>query len=55
MHAPQIIWIFLSGIELGIYMVKNGQPKGDYDLGIYLVAAVVNVGLLYWGGFFSQP
>lgn len=54
MRAPQIIWIILTAMDFAIVLVKNGTPKGDYDVGIYIVALAVNIGLLWWGGFFTN-
>ena len=53
MKAPQIIMIIIMAMNLGINLVKNGEPKNEtYSFPLSLVSAVVNVGLLIWGGFF---
>ena len=54
MGIPQIIMIVIYGIGLGIHLAKNGEPREDkYSFGIELIAVICEVGLLYWGGFFS--
>jgi hypothetical protein len=51
---PQIIYIGLTLIGLGITMVKHGQPKsGKENFWTTFVATVIVFGLLYWGGFFN--
>ena len=53
MKAPQIIMIIIMAMNLGINLVKNGEPKNEtYSFPVSLVSVVVNVGLLIWGGFF---
>lgn len=51
--APQIIWIVLVAINLGIAFALNGQPSLPRSgLGAAIGAALMG-GLLYWGGFFT--
>lgn len=51
---PQIIWISLVSMELGICLVKNGQPKTDkYSFGWSLFSVIVSSIILYFGGFFG--
>ena len=53
MKAPQIIMIIIMAMNLGINLVKNGEPKNEtYSFSISLVSVVINIGLLIWGGFF---
>ena len=53
MKAPQIIMIIIMAMNLGINLVKNGEPKSEtYSFPVSLVSVVINVGLLIWGGFF---
>ena len=53
MQAPQIIIICLSAMALGITLAKNGEPEGNYCFGSTLFATVINISILYWGGFFG--
>lgn len=54
MKAPQIIMIALMAMNLGINLVKNGEPKDEtYSFPVSLISIVINVGLLIWGGFFG--
>lgn len=54
MHAPQIIYIVLVGIGLLITAAKHGEPKGDYNIGVQIIADGLMIGLLIWGGFFAS-
>lgn len=54
MGAPQIIYIILCAIGGVIIIARNGQPKtGNYSFGSWLIANVLALGLLWWGGFFA--
>jgi hypothetical protein len=53
MGAPQIIVIVLLALILGMALAKDGKPKGNWSFFGQLFGAVIHVGLLYWGGFFS--
>jgi hypothetical protein len=54
MHAPQIIYVILIGMNLGTALTKDGEPKsGTHDFVRSLIAAAMIFGLLWWGGFFS--
>lgn len=54
MKAPQIIMIALLGMNLGMHMVKHGEPReGTYSFPIQLVSTLMEIGLLVWGGFFG--
>jgi hypothetical protein len=55
MHAPQIIYIVLIGLNIVFVGYKHGQEKtGHYNLGGVTVSLLVVVGLMFWGGFFSH-
>lgn len=53
MGAPQIIFIVLTAMSAGIVMTKHGKPRDDYHFGHWIFAAAIQLGLLYWGGFFG--
>lgn len=54
MKLPQLILLGLMILALGITLAKHGQPKNDkYNFGISLIANAIEIGLLYWGGFFN--
>jgi hypothetical protein len=50
---PQLIFLALIVLNLGIVMAKNGQPRsGKHSFVANLIADGLLLGLLYWGGFF---
>lgn len=50
----QIIYIGLFCMSLGITLKEHGTPKkGTNNFWISLLAAVIQFGILYKGGFFS--
>ena len=54
MGLPQIILIGLFAMSLGTSMADHGKPKtGKESFGSSLVAVILMLGLLYWGGFFN--
>lgn len=53
MQAPQITFIVLATIGGTVSLVNHGKPKGDYNFIAWLVAAGIEIGVLYWGGFFG--
>ena len=54
MGTPQIIWLLLVGIGLGVDIARHGQPrKGTHSAGTSAVGLAVAAALLYWGGFFG--
>ena len=55
MKAPQIIYICLMAVCFGIELVKVGKPReGTHNPIAWIVMQGIMIGLLYWGGFFSQ-
>lgn len=50
---PQIIFIALNMIGLGIVLGKHGQPHDAYSAWVAVTAVIIDMGLLYWGGFFA--
>lgn len=53
MSIYAIIIIVLSAMSGGITLVKNGQDKGKYNFGVWLISAIITFTLLYLGGFFK--
>lgn len=54
MHWPQITWIALSCIGLGVTLQQHNQPKtGDNNFFHSLIASLIVAGLLWAGGFFG--
>lgn len=51
---PQIIMLFIYVCAFGIDLAKHGEKEErTYDAGKSLVVIIINIGLLWWGGFFS--
>ena len=54
MNGGQIGILVLLGMNVGLHLAKHGEPKeGKYNFGAALVANLIEVGLLYWGGFWA--
>lgn len=54
MGVPEIILLFFIAAGVGMHMARDGEPRRDrWNGGTALIAGAINVGLLYWGGFFS--
>jgi len=50
---PQGIWLAITFAGLGVVLAKDGEPKGNYSFGLTLACSIVNIAVLYWGGFFG--
>lgn len=54
MKLPQLIFLGWVILALGIVLAKNGQPRNDkYSFVASFISAAIQIGLLYWGGFFN--
>ncbi len=54
MHAPQIIWIVLAVLGVGISLAKDGEPKTDsHSFMTSVICTSIVASILYWGGFFG--
>lgn len=54
MGIPQICYIVIIALGLGITLAKHGEPKEDnYNFFTALFGAFIQVGLLILGGFFK--
>lgn len=52
MGLPEYVWIFLAGGSLFISLVKNGEPKGNYNFFAALIALGIEFWIVWSGGFF---
>jgi hypothetical protein len=50
---PQIIMIALIISSIVISIVNHGKKREPYNAYSVLIGAVLEVALLYWGGFFG--
>lgn len=52
---PQIIWLCLTLMALGISAALHGQNKRveKYNFFAAFIGAVITAAFLYWGGFFG--
>lgn len=54
MHAPQLIFLFITFIGLGAVSEKHGEKKtGEWNFWKVLLSEIISLSLLYWGGFFN--
>ena len=53
MGWPQIVMIVLLGLNIGIGLVKHGEPRENYNFWTILIGAILEAGLLYFGGFWK--
>ncbi len=54
MKAPQIIMIILFTTNVVLNLIKHGEHKNDkYNFWSSLIATLVWVVILKWGGFFK--
>jgi hypothetical protein len=52
MGVPQICYIVIITLGLGISLAKHGESQGDYNFFTTLIGAAIQIGLLILGGFF---
>ena len=53
MGVPQICYIVIITLGLGISLAKHGEPKEDkYNFFNALIGSAIQIGLLILGGFF---
>jgi hypothetical protein len=54
MTAPQIIILSLMSLNWLLTAHLHGKPKtGNYNIFITIVGNLINLAILYWGGFFA--
>ena len=51
---PQIIYLSLIFLSLGLHLGKHGESMGNYNFFVKLFDVCATLGLLYWGGFFGD-
>lgn len=52
--APQITFLVLYVLNLGVALAKHGEEEiRQYNFISRTVGILIQIGLLYWGGFFS--
>ncbi len=52
MQLPQLIFIAITMMALGISLAKDGQPSKISSKNM-LIGMIIEYSLLFWGGFFS--
>jgi len=52
MAWPQLIYIALVALSLGMNFAQHGQPRKPTDGWAALLSVLIIVPLLWWGGFF---
>lgn len=50
---PQLIYIALIMISLGMNISSHGEPRGDTNAWNSLISCIIGFAILYWGGFFD--
>ncbi len=53
MGTPQVIFLCLCAMSVGISMAKHGERRENYNAWTSLFAAAIEIGILWWGGFFN--
>lgn len=54
MGWPQIVYVGLIGLNLGIAGALHGKPRtGKHSFWVSLVGAAIIASILYYGGFFT--
>lgn len=52
-YIPQLLYLLLGMFGLTVAFLNHGKKSPDYDFPIALIAMVIQLSILYWGGFFS--
>ena len=54
MNAPQITIIVLYAMQIGIALVKHGEPRKEkYSVWTTMLGTLIGVAILWWGGFWN--
>jgi hypothetical protein len=51
--APQIIYIAIACLGLGLQIANHGKPRTNENAVTGFIATLISICLLYWGGFFG--
>jgi len=51
---PQLIFIILMILDLGIAIGKHGEEREPHHAGLTFISWLIIVVILYWGGFFDN-
>jgi hypothetical protein len=51
--APQIIYLSLVFIGLLLVANQHGKERTPHNFWVTLTATIINLFLMYWGGFFD--
>ena len=53
-YLPQIVYLMLVTLGLGVSLVKHGLPKtGKNNVFVDVLSSAILTLILMWGGFFS--
>ena len=50
---PQIIWLMLGFGGVCLEIAQHGEDKGQYNGVSSVIAWLIGLWILYWGGFFD--
>ena len=50
---PQIIYLALAFMALGISLAKHGESRSNHNFGLTLLSMAIAIYILWWGGFFK--
>ena len=54
MHWQQITMIVLWAIGGTVTLIKHGKPKGNFNIGLWIIAFGIEFVILYSAGFFDK-
>lgn len=52
-HWPQILFLFMAALAFAFSCLNAGKPRGTYNPIVQLIAASIEIWVLYEGGFFA--
>ena len=53
MGWPQIVWIAVSALGVGIALINHGEPREKYNFWVTLISLGIEMLILLKGGFFG--
>ena len=51
---PQLVYLALTILGLGVAMAKHGEPRGEHSFPTTFIASGIVIWVLYMGGFFTE-